>query len=82
MPRPPLGQRIPERQNAVKTQNSPIPRRVLSAVVAAALLLAAHACQTPAPAAPLAAIPTDWTENPTAGVVYEPIPEESGAGHE
>ncbi|WP_301178359.1 hypothetical protein [Neisseria dumasiana] len=28
-----------------------------------------------------AAIPADWTENPLAAVVYEPV-SESGAGHE
>ncbi len=56
---------------------SNLPRRLFSTAAAAVLLLVLYCC-TPAPAAE----PADWTANPTAGVVYEPLPEESGAGHE
>lgn len=57
-------------------KQSNLSRRLFS--VAAAVLLLVLYCCTPAPAAE----PADWTANPLAGVVYEPMPEESGAGHE
>lgn len=52
-------------------------RTVLAAAVVMAAVSSCTAAHTPAPET----YPADWTANPTAGVVYEPIPE-SGANHE
>lgn len=52
-------------------------RTVLAAAVVMAAVSSCTAAHTPTPET----YPADWTANPTAGVVYEPIPE-SGANHE
>lgn len=51
-------------------------------VLAAAVVMAAVSSCTTArvtkPETLVATYPADWTANPTAGVVYEPIPESGG----
>lgn len=50
-------------------------------VLTALFLLAAVSLQSCPDTATAEPIPADWTENPLAAVVYEPV-SESGAGHE
>lgn len=56
-------------------------RTVLAAAVVMAAVSSCTAARVAEPETLAETYPADWTANPTAGVVYEPIPE-SGANHE
>lgn len=55
-------------------------RRALLLLTATAIMAAVSSC-TAARVTEPDTYPADWTANPTAGVVYEPIPE-SGVSHD